>query len=201
MSLRGAPIRREPASPSIVAGPDDAVDLAEASLLIACEEYPDLDVARYLERLDAHGARACAARLRDAAAGPRSRALERLPLRRGGLPRQHRGLLRPAQQLPERRARPPHGHPHHALRGLHGGGAARRARRGGRRACPATSSCGSAARRRRRAGRPVPRRRACSRRRTARSGWTASTAGACSWSRRCSPPARARRSWPACCAT
>ena len=39
----------------IVSGPDEAVDLAEASLLIACEEYPGLDVARYLEQLDAMG--------------------------------------------------------------------------------------------------------------------------------------------------
>ncbi|HWX24229.1 MAG TPA: tetratricopeptide repeat protein [Vicinamibacteria bacterium] len=37
----------------MVARPDEAVDLAEASLLIACEEYPDLDVPGYLSRLDA----------------------------------------------------------------------------------------------------------------------------------------------------
>ena len=39
----------------LVSGPDDAVDLAEASLLIASEEYPGLDIARYLGRLDAMG--------------------------------------------------------------------------------------------------------------------------------------------------
>jgi regulator of sirC expression with transglutaminase-like and TPR domain len=39
----------------LVAGPDAAVDLAEASLLIAAEEYPGLDVPRYLERLDRMG--------------------------------------------------------------------------------------------------------------------------------------------------
>jgi regulator of sirC expression with transglutaminase-like and TPR domain len=39
-----------------VAGPDSTVDLAQASLLIACEEYPDLDVPRYLGRLDEMGA-------------------------------------------------------------------------------------------------------------------------------------------------
>jgi regulator of sirC expression with transglutaminase-like and TPR domain len=36
----------------IMAGPDDEVDLAQAALLIACEEYPDLDVPRYLRRVD-----------------------------------------------------------------------------------------------------------------------------------------------------
>jgi regulator of sirC expression with transglutaminase-like and TPR domain len=36
----------------IMAGPDDQVDLAQAALLIACEEYPDLDVSRYLRRVD-----------------------------------------------------------------------------------------------------------------------------------------------------
>ncbi len=40
----------------IVTGPDPTVDLAHASLLIACEEYPDLDVPRYLARLDEMGA-------------------------------------------------------------------------------------------------------------------------------------------------
>ncbi len=48
----------------IMAGPDDQVDLAQAALLIACEEYPDLDVPRYLRRLDGLG-RAAAARIDD----------------------------------------------------------------------------------------------------------------------------------------
>jgi regulator of sirC expression with transglutaminase-like and TPR domain len=48
----------------IVAGPDDQVDLAQAALLIACEEYPDLDVPRYLRRVDGL-ARAVASRLED----------------------------------------------------------------------------------------------------------------------------------------
>lgn len=39
----------------LVSGPDASVDLAEASLLIASGEYPDLDVGRYLERLDEMG--------------------------------------------------------------------------------------------------------------------------------------------------
>ena len=40
----------------LVAGPDAAVDLAEASLVIASGEYPVLDVPRYLQRLDEMGA-------------------------------------------------------------------------------------------------------------------------------------------------
>jgi regulator of sirC expression with transglutaminase-like and TPR domain len=40
----------------MLARPDAAVDLAEASLLIACEEYLDLDVPAYLARLDFMGA-------------------------------------------------------------------------------------------------------------------------------------------------
>lgn len=40
----------------IVAGPDDEINLAEAALLIASEEYPDLDIAAYLARLDAMAA-------------------------------------------------------------------------------------------------------------------------------------------------
>jgi regulator of sirC expression with transglutaminase-like and TPR domain len=39
-----------------MARPDSAVDLARASLLIACEEYPDLDVRAYLGKLDRMGA-------------------------------------------------------------------------------------------------------------------------------------------------
>ena len=40
----------------MLARPEGAIDLAEASLLMACEEYPDLDVGGYLSRLDALGA-------------------------------------------------------------------------------------------------------------------------------------------------
>lgn len=36
----------------IVSGPDEGINLAEAALLIASEEYPDLDIAAYLARLD-----------------------------------------------------------------------------------------------------------------------------------------------------
>ena len=41
---------------ALVALPDDAIDLAQASLLIAREEYPDLEVGRYLGMLDEMGA-------------------------------------------------------------------------------------------------------------------------------------------------
>ena len=37
---------------ALVSGPDEDLDLAEAALLIAQEEQPDLDVAHYLKRLD-----------------------------------------------------------------------------------------------------------------------------------------------------
>ncbi|MGH9748976.1 MAG: SirB1 family protein [Candidatus Polarisedimenticolia bacterium] len=40
---------------ALVALPDDAIDLAQASLLIAREEYPDLEVGRYLAVLDEMG--------------------------------------------------------------------------------------------------------------------------------------------------
>ena len=36
----------------MLARPDAGVDLARAALLIACEEYPDLDPSRYLSRLE-----------------------------------------------------------------------------------------------------------------------------------------------------
>jgi len=39
----------------ILAQPDADVDLAHAALLIACEEYPDLDVGGYLARMDEMG--------------------------------------------------------------------------------------------------------------------------------------------------
>jgi regulator of sirC expression with transglutaminase-like and TPR domain len=45
--------------------PDDRIDLARSALLIAAEEYPGLDVARYLARLD-ELAREVAPRLREA---------------------------------------------------------------------------------------------------------------------------------------
>ena len=54
----------------IVAGPDEQVDLAQAALLIASQEYPDLDLPLYLRRVD-RLARAVARRL-DGDRGPLS---------------------------------------------------------------------------------------------------------------------------------
>jgi len=48
----------------LMARPDEEVDLAQAALLIACEEYPDLDVEGYLRRVEGL-ARGVAARLDD----------------------------------------------------------------------------------------------------------------------------------------
>ena len=39
----------------LLALPDPAIDMAEAALLVACEEYPDLDVETYRTRLDEWG--------------------------------------------------------------------------------------------------------------------------------------------------
>lgn len=40
----------------IISGDDDEIDLAEAVLLIAAEEYPSLDIPAYIEKLDRFGA-------------------------------------------------------------------------------------------------------------------------------------------------
>ena len=48
----------------VVTQPDESIDLGEAALLIAGQEYPELDVAAYLARLEELGAR-LAQRLRD----------------------------------------------------------------------------------------------------------------------------------------
>jgi len=37
---------------NLIAGEDSAIDLARAALLIAAEEYPDLDIAHYMAQLD-----------------------------------------------------------------------------------------------------------------------------------------------------
>ena len=57
----------------IVSRPDDEVDLARASLLVACDEYPELDVEEYLERLDT-----MAAALRGRLEGPPEAAIAAL---------------------------------------------------------------------------------------------------------------------------
>jgi regulator of sirC expression with transglutaminase-like and TPR domain len=44
--------RARKAFEALIAGDDDAIDLAQAALLIACEEYPDLNIARYMAKLN-----------------------------------------------------------------------------------------------------------------------------------------------------
>jgi regulator of sirC expression with transglutaminase-like and TPR domain len=61
----------------MVARPDADIDLAEASLLIAGEEYPDLEPGRYLARLDEMAA-ALRGQAREARAGEAAAALNRL---------------------------------------------------------------------------------------------------------------------------
>ncbi len=56
---------------ALLAREDSRIDLARASLLIACEEYPELDVEAYLDRLDEMGA-ALRARLPSRAAPERA---------------------------------------------------------------------------------------------------------------------------------
>ena len=45
---------------ALVSGPEAGLDLAEAALLIAQEEQPNLDVAHYLQRLDQLADAVCA---------------------------------------------------------------------------------------------------------------------------------------------
>jgi regulator of sirC expression with transglutaminase-like and TPR domain len=59
----------------IAARPDPEIDLAEAALWIAAEEYPDLVVADELDRLDALGAAAAARVAREERLAPRVEAL------------------------------------------------------------------------------------------------------------------------------
>ena len=105
----------------------EPIPLAHGALLIAKEEYPDLDVAHYLEHLAALGraARKRAARGREHGRA-RADAL-RLPVRADRLCRQSRQLRRPAQLFSQRRAGAPPRHPDHALGDLPRGRPARRA--------------------------------------------------------------------------
>lgn len=50
--IRGSQLDSRERFTAIVSGPDAGIGLAEASLLVACEEYPELDVPAYLGRLD-----------------------------------------------------------------------------------------------------------------------------------------------------
>src|SRR5690348_4177656 len=52
-SLNDTPQHRaRKAFENLIAGEDSAIDLPRAALLIAAEEYPDLDIAHYLAQLD-----------------------------------------------------------------------------------------------------------------------------------------------------
>ena len=53
----------------IASRPDAEIDLAQAALLIAEDEYPGLDIAAYIERLDAHRRRRAARAARSRQAG------------------------------------------------------------------------------------------------------------------------------------
>lgn len=57
----------------VVSGPEEAIDLAEAALLIATHAYPDLDVARHLARIE-ELAKALASRIQPVS-GPSQRIL------------------------------------------------------------------------------------------------------------------------------
>lgn len=52
-SLRDTPQQRaRKAFEAMIAGDDATIDLAQAALLIACEEYPDLNTTLYLDKID-----------------------------------------------------------------------------------------------------------------------------------------------------
>src|SRR2546425_12533955 len=80
------------------------IDLAAAALAVARIEYPDLAPERSLAKLDD-----LAARSRVPKRGDGRRAVDRLrlPVRRARVSRERRRLLRPSQQLPQRRPRSP----------------------------------------------------------------------------------------------
>ena len=128
---------------------------------------PGLDVDGYVGEIERFARRLRARLAPDALGrGPGHRA-ERVPVRRPGLPRQHRRLLRSAQLLPERGARPPHRHPDHAVGALHGDRPAHRAAARGR-VLPGAFPGAPADARRHAGARPVRRRRAAVRGRAAR---------------------------------
>jgi regulator of sirC expression with transglutaminase-like and TPR domain len=62
--MQSTPPSRRDELTELLRRPEPAVDLGRASLLIACEEYPDLDLSHYLTRLD-ELARAARSRMED----------------------------------------------------------------------------------------------------------------------------------------
>ncbi len=156
---RGAPDRRHPprarllmdADPSLAAfavavdRPDDQIHLARAALLIAAGEQPDLDVddVPRAPRRAGGGRRAGPARRRRPRPSPPA---PRIPLRGAGLLGGPRGLLRPAQQPPQRSPESPPRHPDHAVARAHRGRAAVSISRWRASGCPGTSSPAPASR-------------------------------------------------------
>ena len=121
----------------MLAGPDQGVDLARAALLIAREEYPELDLRLYLDRLDEM---AGAVRRRLAAepgAADVIAVLNGYLFEQEGFHGNEQDTTTPQQLLNEVLDRRPASH--HALHGLHRGGAARRVAAVGV-GLPATSS-------------------------------------------------------------
>ena len=154
--------------------------LAEACLLIAQDEYPGVDVAGGIARLDAIASTVRGRLAADAAPEQKVAALNPTSTP-SSVRRQPGRLLRSAQQLPQRGARAADRHPDHALDRVPRGRPAAGARGAGRARFPATSwsGCGS------RAGRCSSTRSPAASR--ARKASCAPASGGCF------PPAEARR--------
>ena len=123
-----------------------------------------------------------------------------------GFTRQPERLRRPAQQLPERRARAPHGHPDHAVDHLHARRATGRPVARGRQLSRPFPRALQGHARRRRADRgpdprPLPRRHRAHASAIARGSSRATPATARASTARCSRPRSRRRSWCACSST
>ena len=74
--------------------PDEQIDLATAALYLAQEEYPGLDVQRYLTALERMAAEVVARLPIRALSAAHDSNLEPVPIRRSRIFWQHRGLLR-----------------------------------------------------------------------------------------------------------
>ncbi len=116
----------------VISGPEEAIDLAEAALLIATHVYPDLDVAHHLARIE-ELAKTLKSRIEpDSGSRATHPCAQSIPVRGTRIRRQRGGLLRSAQQLPQRGAGPPRRHPDHAQPAVHGSRRPHRPAAGGR---------------------------------------------------------------------